>query len=640
MTALGNTATPGISQIAPMPRTTSRRQFLGQAALGGVGAGVATSLAGGIPALARRDFDALEELSDDDREALLELLQQGEGAARPAHGTEGQERGAGGELLILVASPPNQLFIHDRNTYGNGLAASLVQEPLMHYLSDGTIVPNLVRDVPSIANGLVSEDLTSVTYRLLPEVTWSDGEPFTAEDVRFTWKWHLNPENQSWTNTRASTIEDVEVEDDLTVTVRFAAPTPDWFHVHTWSQFGVIYPHHLLIDGDIGARDAFTTNPIGTGPFTVESFTPGKYVEYTANERYREPNKPYFSSVVLEHYENHQQSTRDFFENGTHDFCWRLAGEGEDIRAMAEESDVADLLVGPGSDSIHSLNINFSDPNTRVDGQRSEMNTPHPFLTERAVREAISLAIDRDALAYVLSVGPELDPPPASIMDPYPAIATSVPAPTYDPERAKEVLEAAGWVEQGDGVREKNGVRLELDYRNLDLNRWGDAHRMVMDNLRAVGFGVTETLMSYQFFWDASPGNDLYEGNFYHDLQMLMPSAGSPIPLNLLNCWYAGPNGENIAQQSNQWHGSNIARYNNPDYDALYEQAISATDHDTVIDLCNQMSDMLSQDHVVIPLTSQRSLNGCINTLNKANLELGPFTFPTWNIANWNRVRE
>src|SRR4051812_14663408 len=109
--------------------------------------------------------------------------------AAPTVGTEGQIRGSGGNLKILQWQAPTTLSVHTSGSFKDMLPAALVTEPLMHYLPDGTAIPNLVKEVPTVENGLLAEDLLSVTYNLLEGVKWSDGEPFTAQDVVFTWHW-------------------------------------------------------------------------------------------------------------------------------------------------------------------------------------------------------------------------------------------------------------------------------------------------------------------------------------------------------------------------------------------------------------------------------------------------------------------
>ncbi len=117
--------------------------------------------------------------------------------AAPTSGTEGQTRGAGGELKLLQWQAPTTLNMHLAGSFKDQLAACLVTEPLIHFLPDATPIPCLVTEVPSQANGRVAADLKTVTYTLQDGIVWSDGEPLTAEDVVFTWKWIVDPANQS-----------------------------------------------------------------------------------------------------------------------------------------------------------------------------------------------------------------------------------------------------------------------------------------------------------------------------------------------------------------------------------------------------------------------------------------------------------
>ena len=107
-------------------------------------------------------------------------------AGPPAEGMDGRTRGEGGELKLIQWQAPSMLSPHVSTGDKDYLAAQPIIEPLMHYLPDGTLIPNLITEVPTVENGLLAEDLKSVTYKLLDGVTWADGEPLTADDVLFT----------------------------------------------------------------------------------------------------------------------------------------------------------------------------------------------------------------------------------------------------------------------------------------------------------------------------------------------------------------------------------------------------------------------------------------------------------------------
>src|SRR5688572_25541954 len=118
-----------------------------------------------------------------------------EATGRPAVGMDGRTRGEGGELKIIQWQAPSMLSPHVSTGTKDYLAATPIMEPLMHYLPDGSLIPNLITEVPTAENGLLAEDLKSVTYKLLDGVMWADGEPLTADDVVFTWEWVVDPAN-------------------------------------------------------------------------------------------------------------------------------------------------------------------------------------------------------------------------------------------------------------------------------------------------------------------------------------------------------------------------------------------------------------------------------------------------------------
>ncbi|HYI23956.1 MAG TPA: peptide ABC transporter substrate-binding protein [Thermomicrobiales bacterium] len=526
--------------------------------------------------------------------------------------------------------------------YSDHLGACLVLEPLMHYRADGTVIPNLVTDVPAVENGMLAPDRTFVTYQLLPDVTWSDGEPFTAEDVRFTWEWNRNPDNRSWANTIADRIAAVDIVDDLTVTVRFANPEPTWFEAHTGTYFGFILPEHVLgnVDDPETAAADFRNAPIGTGPYVVEEFKTWESATFVANARYREPTKPWFSRVVINQYANTANGEEDFFTRGEYDFYWDLRGSAATIRDLADASDTIDLVLVP-STIIEGVSINLSDPRTEVDGQVSEMNTPHPILSDPAVREAIALAIDREAIAAEAYFGLGLEPPAKSFLDGHPGLEDEATGGEYDPDRARQLLEDAGWILAGD-VREKDGITLDLTYQSIIDSTQDVAAAIVKDNLDAVGFRIEPRRVDAQIFRDPMPGNDQSEVKFRADLQYFEFGAPSrPLPIDRFrSSWYAGQDGENVPQAANTWQGGNVSRYLNPEFDALWDEANTETDLEAQRQLCVELNDMVIAGCVTIPYGHRRRRCASVKSLDRENMDLGPFSHLYWNIANWRRNDE
>jgi len=560
-------------------------------------------------------------------------------SGRPAAGTEGKTRGQDGELRIIQWQAPTTMSPHVATGTKDFLASALVLEPLMNYSAEGALLPNLVKEVPTIENGLLAEDLTSVTYNLLEGVLWSDGEPFTAEDVVFTWQWVMDPANTSGSSEVYSVIENIEAADDLSFTVSFAEPNANWFSPHTGGSYGYVYPQHVLSAGP-SAHEAFLAAPTGTGPYVVESFTPGDQIIYIMNENYRDPNKPYFATVNLKGGGDAASAARSVLQTGDYDHAWNLQVEPQILDELAEGGS-GTLVIAPGN-SVERIHVNFSDPNKEVDGQRSEKNTPHPFLTDPAVRQAINVGADRQTIAeqfYAI----EGEPPVGNILTNTMLLGQfSTESPNtsweFNVEKGKQILEEAGWVMDGD-VRAKDGVELRMTYATSINSVRQKTQAVIKQSLEEMGIKVQLQQVDAGVFFSGTNEQDI--NHMYVDINMYTNNPVSPFPVSYMISWYAGPDGSNIAQQSNNWQGQNYMRYVNPEFDALYEQLLTETDLETAAGLLIQMNDIIINDAALVPLVNRASdkyamANSLIHD-GQDNVGLSPYEGNYWNIVNWNR---
>jgi peptide/nickel transport system substrate-binding protein len=535
-------------------------------------------------------------------------------ASRPASGTETQQRGAGGDLRILQWQAISMLSPHTATSIKDALGATLVLEPLMFYAPDGTLIANLITEVPSVANGTLAADYSSVTFNLLPGVLWSDGEPFTANDVVFTWQWIADEANNSVSIGYYGGIADITADDELTVTVTYTGPQPTWYLPFTGVEIGAIYPAHVF-EGNPDAITAFSTNPIGTGPFVVESLVPDDQVIYVANENYREPNKPYFSRVIIKGGGDAASAARAVFQTGEYDFAWNLAVEPEVLNQIAEGEN-GKLIISPTTNT-ERLHFNFADPDTEVDGQRAEVNTPHKFLSDPVVRQAISLAIDRETIANQLYLGGTQEPATMDVLKGVPALESPNNLLVFDPDEANRLLDEAGWVRDGD-TRSKDGVELRARYVSPVNSVRQKIQAVVKDNLAGIGIEVVLEQTDPNIFFDVTPGNDQSVTKFYSDFLELSSGAESPA--------------------SNEWYATNFQRYVNPEYDALLDQVTAEPDPVKAAEMFIQLNDMVVEDNVVISFVNLSDKNGVATWLNEENLAPAPFSNAYWNIANWNSL--
>jgi peptide/nickel transport system substrate-binding protein len=552
---------------------------------------------------------------------------------RPETGTEGQTRGAGGDLRILIWQAPTIAASHSALSDKDYIAASPVIEPLLHYLPDGGIVPNLLESVPSVENGLLAEDLSSVTLRLQEGLLWSDGTPVTAADIVFTWQWVITPSNAATSFSAWDTIASLEATGEIEAVATFKTPSITWFEPFTGGYNGNLYPAHAFGNDPANPNEAFKLAPIGTGPYVLESFTPGDSATYVANERYREPNKPFFARILLKGGGDPASATRAVLETSEYDYAWNLQVEPEVLAQIEGDGSRGHVYSAQGT-TVESLNFNFSDPRTEVDGQVSQKDTPHPIFSDIAVRQAINLAVQRDVIADTLYT--ENEPATANLLAGVEAWDSPNTSWSYDLDEANRILDEAGWVRDGD-VRAKDGVELAFQYVTTVTPVRQKTQLIVQKDLEALGMKVELVQIDSGIFFDASPTQ---EQNFYHmawDLDEWTNGPYSSLPISYLNRWYAGPDGSNIAQKANNWGKDNTQRYQNPEFDALYERLLAATTVAEAEGLLIEANDLLIADVAAVPIVNRTvgvyALSPRVANDNVAN---GPsFVLALWNIANW-----
>ncbi len=560
--------------------------------------------------------------------------------APPAVGLEGKTRGQDGELKLLLWQAPTHMSPQVSSGTKDYLAGSLVVEPLMRYLADSSLWPNLITEVPTMANGGLSEDLTSVTFNLVPDVVWSDGTPFTAADVVFTHDWVTDPANNATNLSVWGTMSSIVAVDDLTVQITYPQTALGWFEPFAGYLTGPIYPKHYI---EANGGEIMRSAPIGTGPYIVESFAANDQIIYTANPMYREPNKPVFGRVNMKGGGEPATVAQSVLQTGDWDYAWNVIIEPEVIAPMVEAGNGAYRVVpGPG---LERININFSDPRTAgPDGQFSYWEIPHPFLGDPAVRQAMALGVDRQLIVDRFYAPPG-EAVSSNLLNGIPALVSPNTSWSYDPELAAQTLEDAGWLMNGD-VREKDGVRLDLSYSTSINSVRQKTQQVVKANLEAIGFNVNLEQVDAAIFFDSAEGNTQNLRHFYSDINVYTNSAGSPAPIDYMNLFYTGPGGENMAQASNGWSGQNVYRYQNAEYDTLFETVLAGeiTSLPELNEVLIQLNDIVIGDNAIIPLVNVGNKYCMHRSLIHGDLESGEDNTGSggldgvfWNIANWSR---
>lgn len=614
----------------------SRREFLTRSAGLGVGVGSALFIANNVGATGtmRNGFAMYPRLQGTPEGSPDAAV----GDTRPTVGMEGKTRGQDGELKIIQWQAITALFRHKSGGYKDVVAADMVNEPLLRNMEDGTIIPNLVTQVPSVETGTLEEDFSALTFNLKEGVLWSDGTPFTANDVRFTWQWITNPANGANTYDTWLPISDVEVVDDLTARVTFSNPSPAWFDPFCGHR-GHIIPAHFW-DNNFDhedptiLNDAFLLGPLGTGPFVVDQFDVGDQVTFIANENYREENKPAFSNIVIKGGGDPASAARAVFQTGEYDFGWNIQIEPALVDELVND-DSAGFLVGDPGTNVERMTIQFADPHTEVDGQRAQKDTPNPVMGDKAVRQAMNLCVPRQLIAeefYGLG-----QPATANILDGLESFSSTNTSWEFNTAKAAEILEEAGWVLNGD-VREKDGVRLRILLATTVNAVRQKCQAVIQQAAKEAGIDVQLEQIDAGIFFDGAAGNDQNLTHHYWDMGMWATNATSILPITYLEGWTMGEDGDNIPQAENSFVGGNISRYQNPDYDAAFFTFNDMRSIEEAFELLIELNDILIEDVAVIPMVIRAGdTYGISRRLVPDNIAIGPgFELTYWNVANWN----
>ncbi|TVP61718.1 MAG: peptide ABC transporter substrate-binding protein [Leptolyngbya sp. LCM1.Bin17] len=529
-------------------------------------------------------------------------------------------------LRLLYSRAAVTLNPHLATGYQDFEAARITYEPLASFDQEGELVPFLAADIPTVENGGVAEDGTTVTWELRPDVTWTDGEPFTADDVVFTYEFISNPEVAAATAQYYEAVESVEALDDTTVQITFNAPNPAWA-VPFIGQTGGILPRHIFEEyNGLTAREAIANvQPVGTGPYQVVGFETGNII-FEPNRHYW-GGQPGFKRLELLGGIAPYAAAREVLQAGNADFAHNLQIEAEawdDLKVDAQ-GQVTNLF---GS-KVERIMLNFANPFVRTDeGERASLTVPHPYFSDWRVRQAINLAIDRETIAKEL-YGAAGKPVAQLLVDPdiYQVPELTY---TYDLDAAKALLDEAGWVDtNGDGFRQKDGLTLEVLFQAAVNPVRQKTQAIVSDSLKELGVDVQISRVRVDEFFSADPQDTNSLNHFYADMQIYSIGNESPDPATYMGWWTC----DKIASQANQWQEPNNARYCNPEYDRLWEQARQELDPDRRMELFQQMNTILAEEVAVIPVVHRAMANAVSDRL--AQVQLTPWDASTWAIKDW-----
>jgi peptide/nickel transport system substrate-binding protein len=335
--------------------------------------------------------------------------------------------------------------------------------------------PVLVKEMPSAENGGISADGKTITLKLRDDIVWSDGTPITSADFAFTHQMILDPNNAVASTYPNDQLEALETPDAQTVVMKFSEPFAPWMGTF-WHG---LLPAHIVqpMYEAAGTLDTIEWNrapKVSCGPFVFDTWESGSYARFVANDKYW-LGRPKIDEIFVR-----------FVPDDAAQVAALKAGDG----------DLGTFIAYPDMPPLEEAGVNivwsFSGYNEGIYFYLGE--DAHPALQDVNVRKAIALGTDRFSLCEDLLLGRTA--PAATYWDGTPWVDPTIEPYPYDPEQAKTLLDAAGWIDSNnDGVRDKDGVELVLDYGTTTREVRVDTQAILQQQLAAIGIKVN--LLNY-----------------------------------------------------------------------------------------------------------------------------------------------
>lgn len=524
-------------------------------------------------------------------------------------------------------------------------AAAITLEPLANYDPDGNLVPKLAAEIPTLANGGVSADLTTITWRLKDDLKWSDGSEMTADDVVFTYEYCINPDTGCSNTDELADIASIAAPDDRTVVITFNQPESYPYTPFVTTDLSILsraqFADCVGTDAPICQDENFM--PIGTGPYRITSFTPNAEDGQISAEFERNPHyhgsRPYFDRIVMTGGGSAEEAAISVLIDGAIDYAWNLQVDPLTLSGL-EGGGTSGERIGSLANSFASrverIMVNQTNPSETLGEDRSEWlggANPHPLFTNKAIPQAMSMAIDRQTISdqfYGFAGRPICNlvaTPPRFVSDANDSCLTQ------DIAGANKLLDDNGVIDtDGDGIREYNGMPLRITFQTSTNDIRQQTQELVKGWWRQIGIETELIDWEGSVFFGGEPlmAAGASFKRFFADVEMYANNTAVD-PQSSLSAALC----ENIPSSEDDWGGSNIARICDEDYEATYEELTNTSVPARREELIKRLNDILIQNYYLIPLVNRGNVSAHLDTL--VGVDENAWDTSLWNVGEWRR---
>jgi peptide/nickel transport system substrate-binding protein len=532
---------------------------------------------------------------------------------------------AGKNITIVIAEDPPSFNPIVSDTGYDALVMELVLLGLTDVDPQGKVFPELAEELPTLENGGVvideSSGTMSVTWKMRQDVQWQDSKPVSADDVLFTWSAISDPDKGSWIP-GSDYIDSVEKVDQYSFTVNYSTIYPGYL-----TQFGgeqlAIWPAHYC-----DAKQGFVAwdcgrQPLSDGPFVLDEWVEGDHLTFSRNDNYSLSGKPEIEKVTVRIVPDDSVRKTMMLQGDADIDMWINVNTANELQG----SQTAKVSLSPTDRWVMRLFMNEA-----AKGTTDAAASPHPILSDVRVRQAIRSAVDVDTINTEIFHGLAHPTWTEFFRPPY---ACEIPRPAFDPEAAKATLEAAGWKDtDGDGTREcrgcstgaPDGYKMEMEF--ITYAEFGEplnlTQQLIAEMLGKIGIKLNITVVEGSVLWDLAENGGIEQSGKF-DIDIWDDGYAGVDPTDYV--WEAYS--QEAIQPGDGW---NIARWDNPEVDALIDEAYTL-DEEVRKDTFCKIAETINKEVPIIHLFTVPNADAYSSRLDGVQSSVNDLV--TWNIADW-----